>query len=112
MPATTSRMTNGMNSTLMCVRVVATICSPSIISLRGRVMSVIFSRRRSHVGDITRDDRRTVDQQAAQVVDAGRLSLQGAAVREAHADSRAQRDAPSDVRVADARGRIAAGGRP
>jgi hypothetical protein len=29
----------GMNSTFTCVRVVTTVCSPSIISLRGRVMT-------------------------------------------------------------------------
>ena len=42
--ATTIMMTNGMNSTLMWVRDVVIVCSPSIMSLRGRVM-----HRFSHV---------------------------------------------------------------
>jgi hypothetical protein len=70
---TTSSTRKGRNNLFTCVRVVSTVCSPSIISLRGRLMGLILSLRRTEMGDVARADRAAVDEQAPQVVDAGGL---------------------------------------
>src|SRR5687768_3020596 len=101
---TASRMMTGMNSTFTCVRVVTTVCSPSIISLRGRVMTPILSRTRSRgsdMSDVTSTDGCAVDHESSEVVDVLGPSLQRRAVRHRDADVRAEGHAAPQVRLAD-----------
>src|SRR5665811_112266 len=92
-------MRNGMNNTLIWVRMEVTICSFSIKSLRDMVITRSFSRSRANVDDIAGTYRSSVDDEPSEVVDGFGGSLGSAPVRILYRDIPADRHAAAHVRM-------------